>query len=157
MKFIEIRNWLKLEIQYALIFYTKIFRKLKKMEAVTINETPDETIDQVFADLKQNFRNLRTMPLSFRKTQLQKFINVYKQHEEALTESIIQDLGGDRVSAYLVHIATPGQEAAHVMENIEGWSKATKTPNLVVNWPSDAFVKPEPKGVIIVLGCWNYP
>ena len=122
-----------------------------------IQETPDTEIDQIFAELQENFETLQQLPISWRKGQLKTLITNLQDHEEELLQALQKDLGGDLTSVKLCQLGLILDDFHHIIDNLDSWTAPKKQENLLQNFPSDAYVKPQGKGVIIVLGCWNYP
>lgn len=48
-------------------------------------------------------------------------------------------------------------EIEHSIRNLKNWMKPKKVRSNLLNWPSRNFLIPEPYGVTLVMGAWNYP
>jgi aldehyde dehydrogenase (NAD+) len=61
------------------------------------------------------------------------------------------------IDAYLTNLCTLTTEIKHTIANLKEWSsaEARKTPLSV--YPGKSYVKPQARGVVLVLGSWNYP
>lgn len=48
-------------------------------------------------------------------------------------------------------------EVVHALNHISEWVKPTKVGKDLLTMMDDAYIKPEPFGVVLVIGAWNYP
>jgi aldehyde dehydrogenase (NAD+) len=98
-----------------------------------------------------------TRSLEFRREQLRKLQDALATHEPALIAALHSDLRKSPTEAYVTEIATVLSEIRHTLRHLAAWMKprSRRTPPLV--WPARGFVQPEPYGVALIIGPWNYP
>ncbi len=103
------------------------------------------------------FQSGATRSLEFRREQLRKLQDALATHESALIAALHSDLRKSPTEAYVTEIATVLSEIRHGLRHLAAWMKprSRRTPPLV--WPAHGFVQPEPYGVALIIGPWNYP
>jgi aldehyde dehydrogenase (NAD+) len=74
-----------------------------------------------------------------------------------LDEALEKDLGYTPfLSFFISHNITKG-EVQHTLDHFEEWVKPTTIPLPIIVGMGSSYVLPEPLGVALVLGAWNYP
>ncbi len=98
-----------------------------------------------------------TRPLAFRQEQLQKLSAALQQHEPALLAALQADLGKSPYQSLSSELSLVRAEISHALRNLSAWAAPSKrrTPWLVA--PARGWVQPEPFGVALIVGPWNYP
>jgi aldehyde dehydrogenase (NAD+) len=114
-----------------------------------------------FADLVQRqracFQVGATRSPEFRLAQLRKLHDALEAREADLLAALHADL---RKSPHEVHGAEIGlvlSEIRHAMRHLPGWLKPRRCRVPLLAWRSRAFILPEPYGVALIIGPWNYP
>lgn len=103
------------------------------------------------------FETGETRPYAFRARQLAALRAAIVAHEQAFTESLARDLRKAATEAYATEIGFTLAEIDHVAGHLKSWMKPRRTmPSLVV-LPGSTRIHPEPLGVSLILGAWNYP
>lgn len=114
-----------------------------------------------FADLiarqRRFFQTGATRSLEFRVTQLNRLQQALVTHENNLLTALRADLRKSAVDAYSSEIALVLGEIQHACRHLPTWmsSRPRRAPWLA--WPSRGMTRPEPRGVALILGPWNYP
>ncbi|HZZ75242.1 MAG TPA: aldehyde dehydrogenase, partial [Puia sp.] len=101
----------------------------------------------------QNF----TKPVDFRIQQLKKLREVLKKEEKLLYDAIYADFGKSNFDTYLTEFAVPYNELDIAISHLKRWAKIKKVRTDMVNFPGSSYIIPEPLGVCLVIGAWNYP
>lgn len=114
-------------------------------------------INKNFTQQKQFFLNGKTRDIGFRKTQLRKLKSVLKENQEYLSQAIYQDFGKSAFETHLTEFALVYHSIDEALKNLNSWSKPQKVPVSLANFPAKAFRLPEPLGVSLIIGAWNYP
>lgn len=114
-------------------------------------------IDQIFANQKHYFNSNATKGVSFRIEQLKRFKKLIKDNESLLYEAIYNDFGKSEFEAYTSELALLYHEINVCLKNIRRWSKKIKVSTGLANFPAKSYIIPEPLGVTLVIGAWNYP
>src|SRR5262245_48201370 len=106
---------------------------------------------------KQYFNSNATKPLDFRIEQLKKLKSVLKSYEEELIEAVFKDYQKGPFNAFLTEFAPLYADINIAIKKLHKWSKAKRVVTNMVNFPASSYIIPEPLGVCLVIGAWNYP
>ena len=98
-----------------------------------------------------------TRPLAFRREQLQKLSAALHQHESPILAALQADLGKSPYQSLSSELGLVHAEISHALRHLSRWVAPSKrrTPWLVA--PARGWVQPEPFGVALIVGTWNYP
>ena len=98
-----------------------------------------------------------TRPLGYRHAQLQKLHDALVTHEPALLAALHADLRKSAYEAYTTELGLVLNEVRYALRCLPAWTRpqGCRTPWLA--WPARGSVKPEPYGVALIMGPWNYP
>ncbi len=114
-----------------------------------------------FADLihrqRAFFQSGATRPLAFRREQLEKFSAALERHESSLLAALQADLRKSPFQGFASELGPLRAEIRHALKQLSRWAAPVRrrTPWLVA--PARGWVQPEPFGVALILGPWNYP
>lgn len=103
------------------------------------------------------FRSGATFDVNFRIEQLQKLTALITSYEPAIYQALKADLNKPEAEAYTGEISILRREINYAIKNLKTWVKPQSKP---LNWvlqPGSAKVYPEPLGVVLIIGAWNYP
>ena len=103
------------------------------------------------------FQSGATRPEAFRRTQLQRLSKAIEKHERGLMEALYSDLRKSPTEAYSTEIGFVLSEISHALRSLSAWMKPRKRRIPPLAWPARGFVQPEPFGVGLIIGPWNYP
>jgi acyl-CoA reductase-like NAD-dependent aldehyde dehydrogenase len=106
---------------------------------------------------RQYFLSHMTKSIDFRLTQLQKLKQAIIDSESAIYEAVKADLSKPTVEAYISEFAIIVQEINFAIKSLKTWAKPKAKS---VSWqllPAFAKIYPEPLGVVLIIGAWNYP
>ena len=127
-----------------------------------------EKIVTLIKNQREFYRTGNTKPFKFRKTQLEKLRQLIKDNEKLINEAIQDDLGR---SDFIVSFTTGGviNEVSYMLEyvltlkppfvsrRLKQWMKKIKHRSPQVFLGDKAYVESVPKGVVLIMGPWNYP
>lgn len=103
------------------------------------------------------FFSNRTKDVDFRITQLKKLRQLLKDNEKELFSAIYDDFGKSEYETYLTELALLYHEIDSFIREIPRWSKRIRVRTGLANFGSRSYIIPEPLGVTLVIGAWNYP
>jgi aldehyde dehydrogenase (NAD+) len=103
------------------------------------------------------FRTGATRSLEFRRTQLRKLERAIENRETQLGEALHADLRKSPHEAYLTEIGLVLSELRHAHRKLPAWMKPQRRRTPWMAWPGRSFIQPEPPGVALIIGPWNYP
>ncbi len=127
---------------------------MNTQETVT---TPESEIEQLVGNQRQYFRSNATLPVEFRVSQLEKLRDLLRSHEDELYEAIEKDFGKSKHHTQLTELFPLFEELEDAIKNVKKWAKPRRVPTNLLNQPGKSYIVPEPLGVTLVIGAWNFP
>lgn len=115
------------------------------------------TITSVFSTQKTYFDSNATKDISFCIKQLKKLKQVLQTNEQRLEEAIYHDFGKSAFETYLTELSIVYAEINYYIKSIKKLSKRKCVSVGLANFPAKGYIIPEPLGVTLVIGAWNYP
>ncbi|KAJ7802239.1 Aldehyde/histidinol dehydrogenase [Mycena olivaceomarginata] len=105
---------------------------------MAFKHTTIEDIQSGYAELRKSFQDKKTLPLEFRRAQLLQLARLFQENTVGLSDALHADLGRHKL-------------------DLEEWNKPEKP--AVEEWRSswDTTIYTRPKGLILIIGPWNYP
>ncbi|MFW6295658.1 MAG: aldehyde dehydrogenase [Halothece sp.] len=116
------------------------------------------TISSVQDTIQQQrnfFATGKTREISFRIEQIKKLKEAIKTHQDAILKALNQDLNKPEFEG-IFEIAVL-QEIDHTLKHLKSWVKPKKAKTPLTQFPASAKIYPEPLGVVLIIGPWNYP
>ncbi|MFW6772802.1 aldehyde dehydrogenase family protein [Nocardioides sp. CPCC 205120] len=119
--------------------------------------TSDVPAAQVLADLRRVHAGGRTHERAWRDAQLAGLERLLAEREQEIVAAIAADLGRDGVEAWMGDVASSRAEVLHARRHLRRWMRRRPQAVPLHQQPALAWVQPEPLGVVLVIGPWNYP
>ncbi|CAO3592759.1 unnamed protein product [Absidia cylindrospora] len=117
-----------------------------------------DDIQDAVSLLRVNFDTGKSRPISFRKFHIQQLYDLVKDNEERLYEALAKDMNKPRSEALSGDIAPVLEECLYFLDNVNRLAKEEKTkPRLGMHALDTVKVSHDPLGVVLIIGCWNYP
>jgi aldehyde dehydrogenase (NAD+) len=104
---------------------------------------------------REFFRTEQTRSIAFRLEQLAKLKQAIVDNQEAILQAAKDDLGRPAFEAYF-EIATLA-EINLALKNLKTWAKPQRVQSPIEQFPASAWIQPDPLGVVLIIGPWNYP
>lgn len=106
---------------------------------------------------KQYFNSNATKPVKFRIEQLKKLRSVVKSYEQELTEAIAKDFKKGPFNTFLTEFGGVYTALNKSIKHVKRWAQVKPVSNNLLNFPGRSYSIPEPLGVTLIIGAWNYP
>ena len=103
------------------------------------------------------FNTNATKDTNFRIKQLKKLIKVLKDNEPLLDEAIYKDFKKSSFENYETELSLVYHEINLSIKKLKSWSKRKSISTNMANIPGKSYIIPEPLGVTLTIGAWNYP
>ena len=103
------------------------------------------------------FQSGATRPLAHRQARLRQLQDAIQAGEPLLLEALHADLRKSPAEAYGSEIGLVLAELRFALRHLPGWMARRRRPAPWLAWPARGFVEPEPRGVALIIGPWNYP
>ena len=114
-------------------------------------------ISNLINQLRSRFHQGVTRPLAWRKQQLQQLRKLLTDNEQAISAALHADLGKCHSEAWLSETGFLLSDIDHTLSHLNKWSKPRRVSTPLVAQPGNSYMQPEPKGVVLIIGAWNYP
>ncbi|XP_076924295.1 aldehyde dehydrogenase family 3 member F1-like [Bidens hawaiensis] len=108
-------------------------------------------------ELREVFNSGKTREASWRRSQLQGILSLFKERESDIMEALNQDLGKHNVEAYRDEIGIVIKSANYALGNLKKWMSSKRAKLPLASFPSSAKLVPEPLGVVLIISSWNFP
>ncbi len=113
-------------------------------------------IGNIIQTQRDFFKTGKTKDVNFRIEQLTTLKQAIIEHEQSIVEALKADLHKPELETYLTEISVI-KDIDYAIKNIQNWSKPKKA---AVSWDFFSYsakIYPEPLGVVLIIGPWNYP
>ncbi|MEJ8757282.1 aldehyde dehydrogenase [Pontibacter sp. H259] len=120
-------------------------------------EDQEKYIKQLLHKQRAFFAAGNTLPLSFRKAQLQKLQTILKTHEQELVDALYADFRKPALEAFATEVGFIELELRLALKNLADWAKPRRVPETLINFPARSYVYPQPYGIALIISPWNYP
>lgn len=106
---------------------------------------------------KAFFNSNQTKEIDFRIRQLKKLKSILEKNEKLLYDSIYSDFKKSEFDTYATELLLIYSEIKEAINKITNWSKKKRAKTNLPNLPGRSYIIPEPLGVTLIVGAWNYP
>ena len=107
--------------------------------------------------LRSTFNTGRTRPLSWRREQLGRLRAMIAELEGEIHAALEEDLGKPSFESWLGETGFVTSEIDYAAKRLGSWMKPRRVRTPILNQPGSSYVRPEPLGVALIIGAWNYP
>lgn len=113
--------------------------------------------DSALSLTRDFFASGATRDLVFRREALHRLARTIEEREPEILQALHADLRKSQQEAWASEIGVVLTDIAHTTRRLRRWARPRRHP---ASWglrPARARVYPEPQGVVLILGPWNYP
>lgn len=109
-------------------------------------------------NLQRDYFNTNvTKPVHFRLNQLNQFYELLTANEALLYDAIYKDYGKLTFETFLTELYVVYDELKTAISSLSDWAQVKHVPTNLLNSPANSYIIPEPLGVSLIIGPWNYP
>jgi aldehyde dehydrogenase (NAD+) len=119
--------------------------------------TTPVSIPATLQRLRGTFASGKTRPIEWRLHQLAEIERMLRDHERDFAEALKADLGKCQFEAVLTETSFIDGEAKYARKRLAGWMRAKRVTTPMMAQPGRSYIKPEPKGLVLIIAPWNYP
>ena len=116
-----------------------------------------EDLSTLLAQQQACFASGATRPHAFRQQMLRRLLQAIKAEEAAITAALAADFGKPPFETYATEIGVLLSEIRCTLRHLKKWMKPQRVQPSLFNFPSQDAIHPEPYGVSMIVGAWNYP
>ncbi|MEH2060338.1 MAG: aldehyde dehydrogenase [Nostoc sp.] len=113
-------------------------------------------VGDIIQTQREFFKTGKTKDVNFRIEQLKNLKQVIIEHEQSIVEALQGDLHKPELETYLTEIGVI-KEIDYAIKNLQNWTKPKKAAVSFDFFSYSARIYPEPLGVVLIIGPWNYP
>ena len=106
---------------------------------------------------KKYFSSGRTLDVKTRLSALGNLKSAVKRYEKEIYRALFLDLGKSEEESYMCEIGMVYSELSYMLKNTAKLSKEKRVSTPLAQSVSKSFVKPSPKGCVLIMSPWNYP
>ena len=114
-------------------------------------------IDQVFKAQLANRHAVRKTTFKERKAKLKAIENWLLDHRKEIQEAMNTDYRKPADEVDLSEIWSTLTEIRHIRRHLKDWVRSKKVAPTLTMTAADAWVQPEPKGIVLIITPWNFP
>jgi len=103
------------------------------------------------------FNTHQTKDLNFRKDQLRKLEDVLRSNEKRIFEAVYADFKKSSFEIAVTELALLYNHIKEAKKNLRNWARSKPVSTNLLNFPAKSYIMPEPLGVCLIIGTWNYP
>ncbi|KAG6603139.1 aldehyde dehydrogenase [Phytophthora cinnamomi] len=121
---------------------------------------PDVNLQDTHADveaLRASFASGDTKDVRTRRSLLRALQRLVDENEALINDAVWRDLHKHPLELFATEVSLLKAEIQDFLDYVGDWAKPQLKPTNVVNLPGLSYVRPEPLGVVCVIGTWNYP
>lgn len=111
----------------------------------------------LFQSQKNFFDTHRSKDLDFRKEQLLQLKKHVQANEQRFYDAVHADFRKSSFDTFLNELSQVYREIDFFMKNLAKLSKRKKVRPALAILPGRSYIQPEPLGVTLIIGAWNYP
>lgn len=108
-------------------------------------------------DLRTYFESGATRDFDSRKKSLLAFRNAVLKNEKEIAEALASDLKKTPEECWVTETGLLVQEINHILKHLSQWMRPERVETNLLNFPSGSYLYPAPKGVVLIIGPWNFP
>ncbi len=106
---------------------------------------------------RKRFQSGKTRSFNARSEALGRLRESVESNSADILEALKDDLGKGQAEAYASEVAYVLGEIRYAARHLKGWMKPQKKGSPLSLWPAKSSIVPEPFGVCLIIGPWNYP
>ncbi|MEH2238420.1 aldehyde dehydrogenase [Nostoc sp.] len=113
-------------------------------------------VGDIIQNQREFFKTGKTKDVNFRIEQLKTLKQGIIEHDQAIIQALQSDLHKPELETYLTEISVI-KEIDYAIKHLKDWTKPKKA---AVSWDFFSYsarIYPEPLGVVLIIGPWNYP
>lgn len=114
-------------------------------------------MEETVQNQHEYFRRNITKDVEFRKAQLKKLHRILTENEAKLNAAIYADFKKSAFDNFTNEMSLILHDIKDALKNLKRWSRRKKVSTNLINFPATSYIIPEPLGVTLVIGAWNYP
>lgn len=118
---------------------------------------PGAAVTPMMDRLRATFRSGRTRDFAWRRQQIRSLSAAISAKENRIVEALKADLRKPTAEAFIAEVDYLTKECRIAADRCEAWSRPRRVGTPLSGMPASSSIVPEPLGVALIIGAWNYP
>eukprot|EP00252_Welwitschia_mirabilis_P005976 TRINITY_DN1658_c0_g1_i1.p1 TRINITY_DN1658_c0_g1~~TRINITY_DN1658_c0_g1_i1.p1 ORF type:complete len:478 (-),score=92.26 TRINITY_DN1658_c0_g1_i1:344-1777(-) len=114
-------------------------------------------VKTIVEEARHSFKAGITRSLEWRRLQLDSVLLLLRQELALIQDSLFKDLGKTPFHAYTTEISVVENACRLAKRKLKKWASPTRVGSNLLTFPSRASIVPEPLGLVLIIGSWNFP
>uniref|UniRef100_A0A7N8YEF1 Aldehyde dehydrogenase n=1 Tax=Mastacembelus armatus TaxID=205130 RepID=A0A7N8YEF1_9TELE len=106
---------------------------------------------------RKSFQTGKTKPLDYRTHQLKSLLRFITERRKDIADAVKRDLGKSEHGTELFETLGLEGEIKLAIEKLAEWAAPRPVEKNLLTILDDVYIQPEPLGVVLIIGAWNYP
>ncbi len=115
------------------------------------------SVDQVFKAQKERQKLIGKTNPTERKVKLKKLYCWIREHQQDIRQALTDDLHKPTQETDLTEIFIALAEIKHIIKHLPRWMKPRKVRKTLTFLTTTAWLRYEPRGVVLIIAPWNFP
>jgi len=111
----------------------------------------------VLARLRESFKKGITLSVEWRISQLKAINRMLEENEQVFLDALKADLNKPFQESVIAEIDFMKNDIIGILRNIKDWTRDQPVKKSLLTVMDKPYLHPEPYGVVLVIGAWNYP
>ncbi|MGA9576315.1 MAG: aldehyde dehydrogenase family protein, partial [Terrimicrobiaceae bacterium] len=116
-----------------------------------------ESLIAELLEMRKYYNSGITRRYNFRRQQLLTLREAILRSETEFNRALYKDLRKTPEEAWVTETGLLLQEINHTLKHLKQWMRPERVGTNLLNLPSVSYVHPSPKGVVLIIGTWNFP
>uniref|UniRef100_A0A8C7SXN5 Aldehyde dehydrogenase n=1 Tax=Oncorhynchus mykiss TaxID=8022 RepID=A0A8C7SXN5_ONCMY len=112
---------------------------------------------QVVQRARENFLAGRSRPLEFRVQQLKSLQRMITDRQGEIATALKQDINRSQYDTPLLELIGLENEISLAVSKLAQWAAPRPVEKSLLTISDQVYIQPEPLGVVLIIGAWNYP
>ena len=111
----------------------------------------------IITEQRNFFNSGKTKDVNFRIRQLKLLASLLSKYENDIISAVYEDLKKPEYEGFITEIGGTRLELNYALKNVKKWAKPKKIRAPLSQFKGSGKIFPEPKGLTLIIGPWNYP
>ena len=114
-------------------------------------------MEKLVSQQKAYFKTDVTKSYEFRLEQLNKLKKMIVDNQTKIEKALNNDLNKSSFEAYTTEVGFVILSLNEAIKNLKNWMKVKRAKSTIIMMGSGSYIQPEPLGVVLIIGPFNYP
>lgn len=122
-----------------------------------MSSSSSSSASDIVSNLRNSFKRGLTKPIQWRRRQLHALLSLVDENAADIAEALRKDLNKCGFESFLFEIDFLKNDIVYHLNNLSEWTQPTPVNRSMYFIADTCTIKPDPFGVVLIIGAWNYP